>query len=377
MYDKTYQFIFKINWSSSYSTYSSISTTGIETGVALFQARLVENGVKTRLLKAIQETPVHHYNVEDLCPQCQAKSRQSTLKYSRTGPGYETIGWKDGDYFQNRVPSMDSINRKSITYQRSNNGSSSDVSHLYEYISDYPYEPSFNSTGRTSSHSPKLYSRTDYLKRSNSRNISDYNQATECENIQYQYSKKDKDEFRNGIHPSRMSTTSIHSQYEDRSTCPRYWTDRSPYQASGSESSNYQTRVCDKGVYKGYNSDIPPDLISETLRNLDSTAEEFNKDCLGKDEIQPTKVSATSGESSKSIKGYQYKFNPSYYDSNNSKTQQLHTDDSSTDSGIGKSRHKRKGKSRRQRSDSYNSNCSESTSLSGSYTENAFQMDKT
>ena len=345
----------------------------------------MENGVEARLLKAIQETPVHHYNVEDLCPQCQAESRQSTLKYSRTRPGYETIGWKDRDYFQKRVPSMDSINRKSITYQRSNNGSSSDVSHLYEYISDYPYVPSYNSTGRTSSHSPKLYSRTNSLKRSNSRNISEYNPATESENIQYQYSKND---LRNGKHPSRMSITSIHSRYEDRSTCPRYCTDRSPYQASGSESSNYQTRVCDKGVYKGYNSDIPPDLIRETHRNLDSTADKFSQDCLDKNKIQPTKASATGGEptdSSKSIKGYQYKFNPSYYDGNtkssktttNRKPQQLHMDDSPTESGIGKSRHKRKGKSRRQSSDSYNSNCSESTSLSGSYNANVFQRDKT
>ena len=324
------------------------------------------------------------------------------MKYNRTRPGYEPICWKEKDYFQKRVPSMDSINRKSITYQRSNNGSSSDVSHLYEYISDYPYVPSYSSTGRTCRpHSPKLYSRTNSLKRNNSQNKHEYNQTTESENIPYQYSRTDNDEFRNDIHPSRRSVTSIHSRYDERSPYARYWTDRSPYEASGSEPSNYQPPVCDKGVYKGeYTSDIPPDLISETHTKLNTKSSEnkfntnrFNSDNLEKatdmqkqiTENQPTKATGRETiDDTKSIKGYSYSFNPSYYDrptkSSNTttmpKVEQPRIENSSTDTGIGKSRHKRKGKSRRRSSDSYNSNCSESTSLSGSYNANVFQKDK-
>lgn len=339
--------------------------------------------MEARLLRAIQETPAHHYNVEDLCPQCLAESRQNTLKYNRTRPGYEPVFWKDMDYFQKRVPSMDSINRKSLTYQRSANGSSSDVSHLYEYISDYPYALSYNSTGRSSSHSPKLYSRTNSLRKNNTQNVVNTNPATESESASRQYQNKEKNGF--NLKPSRRSVTSIHSKYEDRSPYPQYWTEKSPYQPSGSDSSTYQTNVCDKSIYQRFNSGIPPDLIT------DSGANQQSDKSLEKDQIK-NNISPVTGdekaEDSKLIRGYKYSFNPSYYDAKTkSKTLtenvtpkrdngQSNAEDSSPGGGIGKSRQKRKGKSRRKSSDSFNSNCTESTSLSGSYNANVFRKDR-
>ena len=294
---------------------------------------------------------------------------------------------------------MDSINRKSISYQRSNNGSSSDVSHLYEYISDYPYVPSYNSTERTpQSHSPKLYSRSNSLKRNNSQNKRDYNQSEECETLLHQNVRKDNGGFKNEIHPSRRSVTSIHSRYDERSPYARYWTERSPYGAGGSEPPNYQPRVCDKGIYKGYTSDVPPDLISGMHTKSDSgNKSNFNSNKrysdnlenesdITKPNLETQPVKATSGEQldgPKSIKGYTYSFNPSYYDRPKQSTtttampklEPNRIEISPTDSGIGRSRHKRKGKTRRQSSGSYNSNGTESTSLSGSYNASVFQKD--
>lgn len=354
------------------------------------EARLVENGVEARLLRAIQETPVHHYNVEDLCPQCLAESRQNAFQYSGNRPGYEPITWKDKDYFQKRVPSIDSLNRRSISYKRSANGSSSDVSHLYEYISDYPYAPSYSSTGRTSTHSPKLYSRNNSLSRIDNQPVRDYRTLADTSDTSNRQVENDKDGYNIDQHP-RKSVTSIHSKYEERSPYPRYWTERSPYQPSGSDKSTYQRRFCDKTAYTGYGGDNLTNVNKEY--NLSSEPSVITCNNKTSNEIQskanknliPEKVDS---DGSKLIKGYKYTINPSYYEETKkaggttsttipkSNSEHLHIDNCPPDSTANKQKQKRKGRKRRQSSDSYNSNCSESTSLSGSYNTNVFKRDR-
>ncbi|KAL4237554.1 hypothetical protein ACF0H5_002268 [Mactra antiquata] len=130
-----------------------------------FEARTTENGVESRLIKAIQQTPLQGYQFDDMCAQCQRSvSRQSTLS-GRSRQGYERIYWRDKDGIERSLPSHDSLaNRRTSDRHRSMAGSSSDVSHYYDYISDTPYDCS---TGKRSNHS------TVYIPRNSSSNFRD------------------------------------------------------------------------------------------------------------------------------------------------------------------------------------------------------------
>ena len=129
-----------------------------------FQARSTENGVEARLIKAIQQTPLQGYQFDDMCSQCQRSiSRQSTLS-GRSRQGYERIYWRDKENLDKRVPSHESLtHRRASDRHRSITGSSSDMSHYYEYIGDQ-YD---GSTGRRSNHS------TLYFPRNSSSNFKD------------------------------------------------------------------------------------------------------------------------------------------------------------------------------------------------------------
>ena len=353
----------------------------------IFQARLVENGVEARLLKAIHEVPVQ-YNVEDLCPQCLAESRQGSLRYCRNRPGYESICWKDKDYIQKRVPSNDSLNRKSFNSHRSANGSSSDVSHHYEYISDYPYAPSYNSVGRKSSYSTNFNSRNNSINLRETQYAGDLKTPTDTETDTTQkLSDRDSDTYnRNEQKQSRRSITSIHSRYDDRGPY-RYWTERSPYQPTASDKSAYHRNVCDRALYKGYFSDTPHDRSSLNPNASDSASVSSKGHTTDGNEIKNMVnhilTAKAIADQPKDVKGYKYTLNPSFNDYStktpvsNKMPNALPTSPSDIfqannvipDNSASRqpSHHKRKGRNRSKSTDSYNSTCSESTSLSDSF----------
>lgn len=134
------------------------------------QVRTNENGVEARLIKAIQSVPVQGYQFDDMCSQCRNSiSRQSTLSSSRSRQGYERVYWRDKDGgLERRVPSNDSLlYRRQSDRLRSMAGSSSDMSHHYEYIGEAPCDSSANSyTGRRSNHSTSYFPRnsSSYFK---------------------------------------------------------------------------------------------------------------------------------------------------------------------------------------------------------------------
>lgn len=130
-----------------------------------FEARSTENGVEARLIKAIQQNPLQGYQFDEMCSQCQRSiSRQSTLS-GRSRHGYERIYWRDKEGLEKSVPSHDTLTqRRASDRHRSITGSSSDMSHYYEYISDNPYD---GSVGRRSNHS------TLYFPRNSSSNFKD------------------------------------------------------------------------------------------------------------------------------------------------------------------------------------------------------------
>ena len=126
--------------------------------VTIFQVRVTDNGVESRLLRAIQQNQLSQYNTDDLCSQCMSDSRQGTLQYNKNHHGYEVIYWDDDDYFLKRVPSTQTFTRTSLNRDlrdrdRSSCCSSANVSNIYDYISDHFNDSSYNSTGRKSNHS--------------------------------------------------------------------------------------------------------------------------------------------------------------------------------------------------------------------------------
>lgn len=131
--------------------------------------RANENGVEARLIKAIQSVPAQGYQLDDnVCLQCRNNiSRQSTLSSIRSRQGYERVYWREKEGLDRRVPSNDSLQyRRHSDRHRSMAGSSSDMSHYYEYIGDPPCDSSINShTGRRSNHS------TSYFPRNSSSNF--------------------------------------------------------------------------------------------------------------------------------------------------------------------------------------------------------------
>lgn len=137
-----------------------------------FEARATENGVEARLIKAIQQTSLQGYQFDDMCSQCQKSiSRQSTLS-GRSRQGYERIYWRDKENLDKRVPSHESLtHRRASDRHRSIAGSSSDMSHYYEYIGDNPYD---GSTGRRSNHSTLFFPRNSS---SNFKDVSNYNDS--------------------------------------------------------------------------------------------------------------------------------------------------------------------------------------------------------
>ena len=129
---------------------------------SMFQVRTNENGVEARLIKAIQAVPATGYQFDDMCSQCRNSiSRQSTLSSNRSRQGYERVYWREKEGLDRRVPSNDSLlYRRQSDRHRSMAGSSSDMSHYYEYIGDAPCDSSTNShTGRRSNHSTSFFPR--------------------------------------------------------------------------------------------------------------------------------------------------------------------------------------------------------------------------
>lgn len=126
-----------------------------------YEARCTENGVEARLLRSIKQVPLEGYHFDDTCIQCRhAASIQSTLSSIKSRQGSERISW------QNNV---DAIHRRGqFDRQRSIAGSSSDMSHCYEYISDTTQEAPY---GRNSNHSITYFPRNSSI---NFREVSSY-----------------------------------------------------------------------------------------------------------------------------------------------------------------------------------------------------------
>ena len=266
--------------------------------------------------------------------------------------------------------------------QRSANGSYSDVSHLYEYISDYPYAPSYNSTGRKSSQSSNYYSRNVPHNLQETQYFGDARHSTDTETDTPPRLSDTDSCNRNELKPSRRSVTSIHSKYEDRSPYARYWTERVPYQPYVSDKSTYQRNLCDRALHKGYFSDTPPEINyknnkTSDLNSIASTGNTTTDDSEIKNLLNHMITVKMNIDNPKEVKGYKYTYNPSYNEENKTSTTKdavlptsnselFHKNDTPSDSRKQKPQ-KRKGRNRSKSSDSYNSNCSESTSLSDSF----------
>lgn len=343
-----------------------------------FQARSTNSGVEARLLKAIQENQLQHYNTDDLCSLCLAESRQSTLQCRRNRLGYEIIYWKDGQFFVKRVPSNESINRAPCSRDSSAYGSSTNGSHHYEYIGDHHTDCSYSSTRRSSNHSGRFYMKNGSQNEQSTDNpsggfvaVSNVHENAICGSVTDHYAN-----CRTQWKPSRSSVTSLHSRYQDRYQDVRYCTDKVSYQPGGS----------DKGIYQKSSSDIQtqPNYYSDTTSETAFTCTELDIDQPSsdiKDTIEQIyQKENTEGQNLKAIKGYKYVFNPSWLEDSNN------TDESSETLGLRNLQNelfeietfsspesnvdtfnnpKRKEKHRKTSTCSNSSNISDSASISG------------
>ena len=335
---------------------------------------MTDNGVESRLLKAIQQNQLQQYNIDDLCSQCLAESRHSTLQSDRNRHGYEIIYWEDGEYFLKSVPSSDTFNPMSLNRDRSSYNSSANGSNLYEYISDHFNECSYNSTGRNSNHSTMLQKRHSLQNSKDIEYSGDLIRSTNDRetNIPCEWAR-DKQQYGPGWKANRTSVTSFHSKYQDRGHESPYWAERSPYQCFGSENGDYQgNKYCDRSFYKGYYSDTQQDIFSRhpLLTNHFNRIPNEMTDLNQKQMIPNKEATEDSGV----IKGYKFAFNPSYYEASSniqanvdgvSGVQKLQgevfdIDDSTMDNNVRNGKHKQKLKPRRTSSCSCTSYCSDS-----------------
>ncbi|XP_045182338.2 uncharacterized protein LOC123541046 [Mercenaria mercenaria] len=265
-----------------------------------FEARATENGVEARLIKAIQQTPLQGYQFDDMCSQCQRSiSRQSTLS-GRSRQGYERIYWRDKENLDKRVPSHESLtHRRASDRHRSIAGSSSDMSHYYEYISDNPYD---GSTGRRSNHSTLYFPRNSS---SNFKDVSNYGDSRCSDDERVLMLSRfinTEMELRNNSNPHRELVPYKPTQYfpyeEDQPQLSASQQDQIIYHGSLKEQNHYHGSLNDPYVA---DSSVP------VTQNIGHGVQEENST-----RSTPKLLEGTIfGEQ---MKGYKYTYNPSYDD---------------------------------------------------------------
>lgn len=287
--------------------------------LCFFQARATENGVEARLIKAIQQTPLQGYHFDDMCSQCQRSiSRQSTLS-GRSRQGYERIYWRDKENLDKRVPSHESLtHRRASDRHRSIAGSSSDMSHYYEYISDNPYD---GSTGRRSNHS------TLYFPRNSSSNFKDVSH--------YGDSRCSEDE--RVLMLSRFINTEMelrNSNNPHREIVP-YKPNQIFIDCGLGEQLQYHGSLQDQNIYQGslkdqnhcaecINDPYEIDSCMSSGRNASRDVEDHNKLMCSTPKLLEGPI---LGEQ---MKGYKYTYNPSYDDETTTTSRNEHGDFSSS-----------------------------------------------
>lgn len=356
------------------------------------EARVTNNGVEARLLKAIQENQLSQYSGDALCSQCLTASRQNTIQCGRNRQGYEIIYWKDGDFFLKRVPSNLTMNRSSLNrdmslspcednmsqFKDGRSESSANVSNIYEHISDHFTDCSCNSAGRQSNHSAKYI----HDPRSSFQNIQNaehamYDPQTDVNRENAVEWRSDNDHYANcrkNWKARRTSMTSLHSKYQDSGQDVMFWTDRSPYQPSGSDKSTYQGNMCDKTLFQGYYSDTSSDILSKNKydRNTTSSWRVSNEINNLNENTVVDRNSKASTQTNNIIKGYRYAFNPSceedfnfHVSSDTKYLQNLTSELFEIDEPVPDCNYKSKVKQRRTSTCSNTSNHTENASING------------
>ncbi|KAH3852120.1 uncharacterized protein LOC127874891 [Dreissena polymorpha] len=252
-----------------------------------FEVRSTENGVEARLIQAIQQVPIHQeYPFDETCSQCRHNaSRQSTLSTNRSRQGYERIYWRDKEAMSKHDPSSDSlIHRRQSDRQKSVAGSSSDMSHYYDYISDTPPYDSGTVCSRRSNHSIL------YIPRNASATF------------------KDSLSHYNDSRCSNEDRSSLHSRYTNKEIVPL----KSEVIGSDGSRDGRQNLPLYGGSLKGHycsDSGIVPDRdrlptsFEETTLNACSTQQYIADDTTAR----------------VPMKGYKYTYNP-YFDEDTTTT---------------------------------------------------------
>ena len=224
-------------------------------------------------------------------------SKQSILGDPRARQGYERIYWKDKEYLQKRVPSSDSLHRKPADRHRSTVGSSSDMSHLYEYIGDSVYD---SSTGRRSNHSMMYAPRNSSLNFKDVHNSSDLRHSDDERGLIYPRIKANDLDYRDSARQERVPSRS--------SADMRFGTinDRNPYQSSHSDHYNY---------------------LDNTLEHRFKNASLASHD--GYRHRNTSHTIPANGEAGEVMKGYKYTFNP-YFDEETTTSVKEHYDNSTS-----------------------------------------------
>lgn len=268
-----------------------------------FQARTTENGVESRLIKAIQQAPLQGYQFDDMCTHCQKSiSRQSTLS-GRSRQGYERIYWRDKEGLEKRVPSHDSLtHRRASDRHRSIAGSSSDMSHYYEYISDNPYD---GSTGRRSNHSTLYFPRNSS---SNFKDISNYGDSRCSDDERVLMLSRlinTEMELRNGkpthreVVPYKPNTFANDCGTDDQVHYHGSLQDQNMYNASLPDQNQYSGSLNGQSYYTD-NAIRPEVNITQHIQDDHSKAKCSTPKIINGPVIEDE------------MKGYKYTYNPSY-----------------------------------------------------------------
>lgn len=276
----------------------------VKYSIFLFQARTTESGVESRLIKAIQQTPLQGYQFDDMCAQCQRSvSRQSTLS-GRSRQGYERIYWRDKDGLERSLPSHDSLtNRRTSDRHRSIAGSSSDMSHYYDYISDTPYDCS---TDKKSNHSTMFIPRNSS---SNFKDLSNYGDSRCSDDERVLMLSRiinTEMELRNCNSPNKeiVPYKGTTCPYDDRD-------DQIQYQGSLKDQCMYQGSPNDQNIYNGslkdqfkYSDHTP--ITGNEIQYKQKPNEDFCKTSCSTPKIFDGSLQQEP------MRGYKYTYNPSY-----------------------------------------------------------------